>query len=222
MDEQGNRLHSALMGPTAGESSERVQEWVSSQARSPSAAQASSQVANPPAEQTSSEEVASFPAERTPPPVEGPSAPEQAPSLSKEEVVARMFDAFNRGDLLSVLTLAHPEIVFQPVTATVTQAGEPYRGHDGIRRYTEDVERYWAQIAIRPTQIRAAGRAVVALGLVSGRGQAGSFENAPTTWVVKFRDGLVSHVQVFSDERYVKDALVGRRGPLNVGRRRRP
>jgi ketosteroid isomerase-like protein len=128
---------------------------------------------------------------------------------SKEGVVARLFEAFSRRDLATTLTLVHPEIVFQPMTAEVTRGGEPYRGHDGITRYLEDVEAHWEELVVHLAQIRAAGRAVVALGLVSGRGPAGSFENAPTTWVVKFKDGLVFHAQIFSDARYVVDALVG-------------
>jgi ketosteroid isomerase-like protein len=133
---------------------------------------------------------------------------EAAVSLPKEEIVARLFEAFSRRELASALELVHPNVVLQPMTAAVTRGGEPYRGHDGIRRYAEDVERHWRQLTIRPKQIRAAGRAVVALGLVSGRGVGGSFEDAPTTWVVKFKDGLVAHVQIFSDERYVTGALV--------------
>jgi ketosteroid isomerase-like protein len=132
-----------------------------------------------------------------------------AAGLSKEEVVASLFEAFSRRDLPGALALVHPEVVFQPMTAAVTRAGEPYRGHEGVRRYAEDIESYWEELVIHPAQIRAAGRAVVALGLVSGRGPAGSFEDAPTTWVVKFRDGLVANAQIFSDERNVVSALVG-------------
>jgi ketosteroid isomerase-like protein len=128
----------------------------------------------------------------------------------EEALVADLFEAFGRGDLASALSLMHPEIVFQPLTAAVTRAGEPYRGHDGIRRYMADVEAHWEQLTVCPVQIRAAGRAVVALGVVSGRGPAGSFEDAPTTWVVKFKEGLVVHAQVFSDERNAVNALVGR------------
>ncbi len=130
-------------------------------------------------------------------------------SLSNEEIVRALFNAFSRRDLQSVVELMHPDIVFQPMTAAVTRDGEPYRGHEGIRRYTEDVERHWEQLTIRLKQIRSAGRAVVALGLVSGSGSGGSFEDAPTTWVMKFKEGKVAHVQIFSDERYVTGALVG-------------
>lgn len=138
-----------------------------------------------------------------------PAAKKLRSPISKEDVVARLFDAFSRRDLTGTLELMHPEIVFQPMTAEVTQAGEPYRGHDGIRRYVEDVELHWNELTVKPTQIRAAGRAVVALGNVSGSGPAGSFEDAPTTWVVKFKDDLVWRVQIFSDARYVLEALVG-------------
>jgi ketosteroid isomerase-like protein len=134
-----------------------------------------------------------------------------APEI-KEQVAARLFAAFSRGDLLSALSLFDPAIVFQPMTATVTRGGEPYRGHEGIRRYIEDVDTHWQELTIRPTQIRAAGQAVVALGLVSGRGPVGSFEDAPTTWVLKFREGLVAHVQIFSDARNIEEALVPRDG----------
>jgi ketosteroid isomerase-like protein len=139
----------------------------------------------------------------------GPRAdPPQRVSAPKEEVVARLFEAFSRRDLPSVLGLMHPEVVFEPMTATVTRAGEPYRGHEGIRRYAEDVESHWEELAVHLAQIRSAGQAVVALGVVSGRGPGGSFEGAPTTWVVKFREGLVVHAQIFSDERNVQEALV--------------
>ena len=127
--------------------------------------------------------------------------------LSNEQTVARLFDAFSRRALTETLALLHPEVVFQPMTAEVTQAGEPYCGHGGIRRYAADVEAQWAELTLRPTQIRAAGKAVVALGLVSGSGCAGSFEDAPTTWVFKFKDGLIVHAQIFSEARHVFEAL---------------
>ncbi len=142
----------------------------------------------------------------TPPP--NPPAPPVPTEMPQEEVVARLFEAFSRRDLESALALVHPEVVFEPMTAAVTQAGEPYRGHEGIRRYARDVESHWEVLTVHPAQIRAAGRAVVALGLVSGRGPGGSFRDAPTTWVVKFRDGQVAHAQIFSDARNVVSALV--------------
>lgn len=121
--------------------------------------------------------------------------------------MGRLFEAFSQRDVEGALAMMHPEIVFQPMTANVTRGGEPYRGHEGIRDYMEDVEKHWVDLRVHPVQIRAAGRAVVAIGMVSGSGSAGSFENIPTTWVMKFEDDLVVHAQIFSDERPVAEAL---------------
>jgi ketosteroid isomerase-like protein len=130
-----------------------------------------------------------------------------APQISKEDAVRRLFEAFSKRRLPEALKLLHPEVVFQPMTAQVTRAGEPYRGHEGIRRYAADVEAQWDELTLRPVQIRAAGEAVVALGVVSGSGHAGAFEDAPTTWVFKFKDGLVVNAQIFSEARNVFEAL---------------
>jgi ketosteroid isomerase-like protein len=139
--------------------------------------------------------------------VAGTLAGDVASTLPKEQVVARLFDAFSRREIEEALAFLHSEVVFQPMTAQVTRAGEPYCGHEGIRRYAADVESQWEELTLQPTQIRAAGKAVVALGLVSGSGHAGSFADAPTTWVFKFRDDLVIHAQIFSETRNVFEAL---------------
>lgn len=125
----------------------------------------------------------------------------------KERVVARLFEAFSQRRLQDVLELFTDDVVFAPMTAQVTRAGEPYLGHEGIRRYIADVEEQWDELTLRPTQIKAAGNAVVALGLVSGRGAAGEFEDAPTTWMFKFRADQVAQIQIFSERSHVIEAL---------------
>lgn len=126
---------------------------------------------------------------------------------SREETAVRLFEAFNRRDVEAALQLVHPEMVFRPISALAIRGGEPYRGHDGIRAYMEDVETYFEELTVSPTQIRAAGDAVVALGEVSGRTAAGPFGGVATTWMMKFTDGLVFQAQIFSDERSVMDIL---------------
>jgi ketosteroid isomerase-like protein len=128
-----------------------------------------------------------------------PNVPRSDSVAGKEQVVAQLFDAFSRRRLQDALRLLTDDVVFVPMTARLTRSGEPYRGHDGMRRYVADVEEQWEELILRPTQIKAAGDAVVALGLVSGRGAAGSFEDAPTTWMFKFRGEKVAHAQIFSD-----------------------
>jgi ketosteroid isomerase-like protein len=126
---------------------------------------------------------------------------------AEEQAIRRLFDAFNDRDVATGLSLLHPEVVFQAVTGAVMNEGEPYRGHEGMRRYFAQVEEHWQELQVTPVQVRAAGGAVVALGHANGTGAGGSVRDAPTTWVFKFKDGLVSQVQVFSDERLARQAL---------------
>ena len=125
-----------------------------------------------------------------------------------KQLVARLLDAFNRRDLDMALSLVHPEIVFEPVSGTFLNAGAPYVGHDGIRLYFQHISEHWHSLQVNPLQIRAAGAAVVALGQVSGEGPGGALVAAPTTWVFKFRDGLAGQIQIFSDERLARKALL--------------
>lgn len=123
------------------------------------------------------------------------------------ELVQRLFEAFNHRDIETALTLLHEDVVFEPISAAVLNNGQPYVGHDGIRLYFEHVSKHWRKLQVNPIQIRAAGVAVVALGQTSGEGAGGSLVAAPTTWLFKFRDDLIAQLQIFSDERLARRAL---------------
>ncbi len=127
-----------------------------------------------------------------------------------KELVMRLFDAFNRRDIETALSLLHPDVVFEPISGIFLNAGEPYVGHDGIRLYFQHISQGWRSLQVNPLQTRSAGAAVVALGQVSGEGQGGPLVAAPTTWVFKFREGLAAHIQIFSDEQLARKALEAR------------
>lgn len=127
--------------------------------------------------------------------------------IDADGLVRRIFDAFNRRDVETVLRMLHRDIVFEPVSGTVMNEGRPYVGHSGVRLYFEHVAEHWQKLQVNPLQTRAAGVAVVTLGQVSGRGAGGLLDAAPTTWVFKFREGLIAQIQIFSDERLARRAL---------------
>ncbi|MGA8352817.1 MAG: nuclear transport factor 2 family protein [Solirubrobacteraceae bacterium] len=129
--------------------------------------------------------------------------------VDADMLVMRMFDAFNSRDVeTSLLPMLHRDVVFEPVSGVVMNKGKPYIGHDGIRLYFRHVAEHWQQLEVNPMQTRRAGTAVVALGQVSGKGPGGILDAVPTTWVFKFRDGLVAQIQIFSDERLARRALM--------------
>lgn len=132
----------------------------------------------------------------------------RAMASSRTETAQQLFDAFNARDLYAALSLLHSDVVFEPVSGAVLNDGEPYRGKEGMHRYFADVQAHWRELTVKPVHLREAGNAVVALGHASGSSfAAGALRDAPTTWVFKFDGGLVTHIQIFSDERLAREAL---------------
>jgi ketosteroid isomerase-like protein len=120
---------------------------------------------------------------------------------SNADVVRRMFAAFAERDLEAMLATMGEDVEFLPVTANLTTGGVPYRGHEGIARYMEDVETVWPHLRIYPDDIRDLGDCVVVIGRVHARG-GGMIIDRPTGWVFKMRAGriVLGHVYGTPDE----------------------
>jgi ketosteroid isomerase-like protein len=121
------------------------------------------------------------------------------------DVVRRMFAAFAERDLEAMLASMDEEVEFLPVTANLTTGGVPYRGHEGIGRYLEDVAGVWPQLRIYPEELRDMGDVVVALGRVRARG-GGMIIDQPTGWVFKMRAGKILRARVFGTQEEALDA----------------
>jgi ketosteroid isomerase-like protein len=123
------------------------------------------------------------------------------------EVVERMFAAFAERDFDTLVDLMDPEVEFLPVTANLTTGGVPYRGHDGIARYFDDVARVWPELRLFPEEVRDAERdgVVVVLGRVLARG-GGMILDRPTGWVFQMRDGRIAHLRVYGSHEEAVEA----------------
>ena len=98
-------------------------------------------------------------------------------------LVEHLFDAFAARDEDALLAIMDPEIEFFGPTATVLNEGKCYRGHDGIRRYLNDVDALWAELEIMPARFREVGNHVVVMGRVKARAHDGLEMDGPTAWV---------------------------------------
>jgi ketosteroid isomerase-like protein len=107
-----------------------------------------------------------------------------------------MFAAFAERDLEAMLPELDPEVEFLPVTANLTTGGVPYRGHDGMARYMEDVARVWPELRLFPEEMRDFGPVVVVLGRIRARG-GGMILDRPTGWVFALRDGRIVRGHVY-------------------------
>jgi ketosteroid isomerase-like protein len=123
------------------------------------------------------------------------------------DVVRRMFAAFEERDFDALVGLMDEEVEFLPVTANLTTGGVPYRGHDGIARYFEDVAQVWPELRLFPEDVRDGGRedVVVVLGRVIARG-GGMILDRPTGWVFLMRDGRIARLRVYGSHEEAVEA----------------
>jgi ketosteroid isomerase-like protein len=130
-------------------------------------------------------------------------------SEANVELARRAFDAFAARDVEAVVAVMDENVEFLPVTANLTTGGVPYRGHEGMARYLEDVGRVWDELRVYPSEFRDLGETVVALGRIHGRG-GGMIIDRPTGWVWRCRDGKIVFGRVYaSQEEALREAGLG-------------
>jgi PAS domain S-box-containing protein len=117
------------------------------------------------------------------------------------DVVRAIFAAMVDRDDDSALTFFDPDAVVR-VFATSKLAGrrEPYRGHEGLRTYMEDVSRVWETLEFNPTAFHQTGGSVIVFGHVISATGDGT-EVTDVLWIWRLHDGLVASVEVFNSPR---------------------
>jgi ketosteroid isomerase-like protein len=122
------------------------------------------------------------------------------------DLAGRVFEAFAVRDLDGLLAIVDPDVDFLPVTANITTGGMPYRGHDGIARYLDDVARVWPKLRLFPDELRDLGHdTVLVLGRVVAHG-GGMILDRPTGWVFRMRDGRIVRMRVYGSHAEAVDA----------------
>jgi ketosteroid isomerase-like protein len=115
-----------------------------------------------------------------------------------DEPVRRFAAAISRGDVDDALSACHPEIEFFSMLAVDVRA---YVGHEGIRRYFDDIASAWEEwrVDVHHTAVAPDGRVLIEMTM-HARG-AGS--GAPLTdfaahlWTL--REGKLLRNQLFRD-----------------------
>ena len=123
------------------------------------------------------------------------------------EVARRLFEAFAARDLAALVALAHADLEFLPVTANLTTGGVPYRGHDGLARYMDDVAGVWPELRLFPEEFRdgESDECVLVLGRVLARG-GGIILDRPTGWVFQMREGKIARLRVYGSHEEAVEA----------------
>jgi ketosteroid isomerase-like protein len=121
------------------------------------------------------------------------------------DIVRRLFDAFARRDARAVADLCAPDVEFVPVTLGLAGREEPYRGHEGMRRYLDDAGRLWQELRADPQAYHEAGDQVAVVGRVYAWG-VGRVIDAPVGWLWRIRDGRIVYGRVFDTQREALEA----------------
>lgn len=87
-------------------------------------------------------------------------------------IFTRFHQAWTAGDLETVLDLADPDVIARPVHGPLFTQSE-YHGHDGLRRWFEEMTGPWESFEARVEEIHPTDEGVVGfLHLVGHRGDA--------------------------------------------------
>jgi ketosteroid isomerase-like protein len=128
--------------------------------------------------------------------------------MSQEKVqrAKQVLDAIAEFDFPRVIALTDPEVEWKSFFALGEEGF--YRGHDGMRRYANDVNDAWE--VLRP-EIDA-GLEVADIALLVGRlryrgKESGVETQARAGWMFKFRDGRVLIFRAFREPERVFEAV---------------
>jgi ketosteroid isomerase-like protein len=127
---------------------------------------------------------------------------------SAHEITVRaVYEAANRRDMDAILAGAHNEVEVHPVLGANVGANI-YRGHAGIREWTEDLWGEWDSFVTSVGEVVERGdRLLYPVGLRgSGRASGAPFE-AEIFHVTTMRGGLIVRIEGFSDRDSARRAL---------------
>ncbi len=122
------------------------------------------------------------------------------------EIVRRVIAAFNERRVDDLVRMFDPECEFVPFRAQLE--GVVYRGHEGMRRFAEDMEEDWETYVIEPQEFRDRGERVGVVGQITAVAP-GPRVNIETVvgFVFDLRAGLVERVVSYSDPAAALDAV---------------
>jgi ketosteroid isomerase-like protein len=107
------------------------------------------------------------------------------------------FNRLTDGDIEAVVHLSHPDVEFVPLLTG--HAGEPYRGHEGLREWYHDMEEVFERLTGHLFSVIEYGDIVIAEGelIVIGSGDTPTV-NQSVAWLVWTRDGKATRIEVLA------------------------
>jgi serine phosphatase RsbU (regulator of sigma subunit)/ketosteroid isomerase-like protein len=126
-------------------------------------------------------------------------SPGTALADGSEDLVGRLFNAFNQRDEEAIVELCSEEMEFFAITGGEAGHDAPYTGSGGLHEYLADVERLWEALLITPGTVERRGDRLLVRGRVYVRSRELGIRDMPVAWIWRVRDGLFVRGEVFVD-----------------------
>src|SRR5215204_719878 len=108
-------------------------------------------------------------------------------SQENVELVYQGFDAWNRRDLDAALAGSHADVEITPVRGA---ASSTYRGHQGMRRWRNDIFGTFPNFTTEVVEARDLGDFVLGIVRIRGQGTGSEVSSEQTVWYAsEWRDG---------------------------------
>ncbi len=127
------------------------------------------------------------------------------------EVARKMFAATARAisgepleDLYRVLD---PDVEWIPIAASLE--GSSYRGHEGVRRWIDEMKQVWGDFEPLPKEFFDLGNGrLLAIGTWRARARISGvqLDSQPAAWLIHLRDQRIVRMQTFTDRRRALEA----------------
>jgi ketosteroid isomerase-like protein len=128
-------------------------------------------------------------------------------SLVNVELLHRAIDAFNRRDLAAYLALQDSGVEFTPYEREVEGLG-PYRGHDGIRTWWENLFEAFPDFSAEYYELRDLGDIALGRGSLRGTGAGSGARFERTLWLAsEWCDGKTVWWHAFESEADALEAV---------------
>ena len=115
-----------------------------------------------------------------------------------EENVVGLADAINRRDPDAAVAVCDPEVEFLSVLAV---SGRAYRGHDGIRKYFDDISSAWEEWRVEVHRVAAApdGRVAIVMTMHMRGKESGAILSERTGHIWTLRGSKLLRNQPFRE-----------------------
>ena len=117
------------------------------------------------------------------------------------ETCKRAVEAYNHGDVEGFVDQFDPAVEWHPLNQLMFGGeAEVYRGHEGVRRFMNEVAEAFAGVQIEVLDIRDLGERIVMTGQLRALGRAsGARTESPIGWLLEFSNAGIVRMRDFLD-----------------------